>query len=264
VYWHRTSHSNSTENRHLPWAPMAAVAAVVWLSSLSGCGHRQPGNQSKASQEASHFTMLFGDRCSGCHGADGTLGPAPPLNDPLFLAIVPEHVMKDVVRHGREGTLMTAFGTGGWNSLREEQIDGLVSGIRSAWGADDQAPAHAPPYPRPDSPDDVASDIPAGKKVFGEVCASCHGEDGCGGTAAGAIGSPDFLSLVSDQMLRRIVITGRPDLGMPDYRELGTLRSSGNPLTSEEVADIVVLLASWREADDQSEKTLVEEGGNRK
>ena len=29
---------------------------------------------------------------------------------------------------------------------------------------------------------------------------------------------PDFLALVSDQALRRIIITGRPDLGMPNYR----------------------------------------------
>ena len=28
--------------------------------------------------------------CAGCHGADGKLGPAPPLNDPLFLAIIPD------------------------------------------------------------------------------------------------------------------------------------------------------------------------------
>ena len=36
------------------------------------------------------FALLYATNCAGCHGADGRLGPAPPLNDPLFLAIVPD------------------------------------------------------------------------------------------------------------------------------------------------------------------------------
>jgi len=50
----------------------------------------------------------------------------------------------------------------------------------------------------------------------------------------------------------------------PDYRELGGLRSSGDPLASQEVGNIVSLLASWRETDDHSEQVPRDEGGNRK
>ena len=60
-------------------------------------------------------------------------------------------------------------------------------------------------------------------QVFARACASCHGEQGQGGIydgdrrkPAGAINVPEFLALLSDQALRRLIITGRPDLGMPD------------------------------------------------
>jgi mono/diheme cytochrome c family protein len=55
------------------------------------------------------FDWLYARHCSGCHGADGKLGPAPPLNDPLFLKIVPERVLLDVIRAGRPGTPMPSF-----------------------------------------------------------------------------------------------------------------------------------------------------------
>ena len=51
---------------------------------------------------------------------------------------------------------------------------------------------------------------------------------------------------MSDQALRRIIITGRVDLGMPSYREHRGRADSFAPLTAEEIADLVALLASWR------------------
>ena len=87
------------------------------------------------------------------------------------------------------------------------------------------------------------------------ACASCHGERGQGrvfsdekgGKPAGAINVPAFLTLSSDQALRRLVITGRPDLGMPDCTDRQGRPDEFKPLTSREVTDLVALLASWRE-----------------
>ena len=36
--------------------------------------------------------------------------------------------------------------------------------------------------------------------------------------SGGAINAPAFLALISDQALRRIIITGRPDLGHAELR----------------------------------------------
>jgi cytochrome c oxidase cbb3-type subunit 3 len=52
-----------------------------------------------------------------------------------------------------------------------------------------------------------------------------------------------YLSLVSDQYLRTVVIAGRPELGMPGYREY----VAGKPMTPEEISDVVAWLASRRQ-----------------
>ena len=41
-------------------------------------------------EDVMDFATLYATNCAACHGADGKLGPAPPLNDPLFRAIVPQ------------------------------------------------------------------------------------------------------------------------------------------------------------------------------
>ena len=46
-------------------------------------------------------TVLYRRNCAGCHGADGKLGPAPPLNDPIFLAIVADDELLQVITDGR-------------------------------------------------------------------------------------------------------------------------------------------------------------------
>ena len=53
---------------------------------------------------------------------------------------------------------------------------------------------------------------------------------------------PAFLALISDQASRRIIITGRPDLGMPNYAETDGRPEDFQPLTSAEIDDLVALL----------------------
>src|SRR5438132_632707 len=82
--------------------------------------------------------------------------------------------------------------------------------------------------------------------LYKENCAGCHGADG---KLAGAINDPAFLALISDQALRRLAITGRPDLTpeMPDFRSTTGRGPSFKPLSSQEIDDLVALLASWRQ-----------------
>jgi hypothetical protein len=51
-----------------------------------------------------------------------------------------------------------------------------------------------------------------------------------------------YLSLISDQGLRTIVIVGRPDFGAPDWR--GNV--PGRPMTNQEITDVVSWLSSQR------------------
>ena len=85
----------------MKWFP--ACIAVVLL----GCGHRT--EQYVLPDQITDFATLFGSNCAGCHGRDGHSGPARPLNDPLFLALIGKEKLRDTIAKGVKGTPMPAF-----------------------------------------------------------------------------------------------------------------------------------------------------------
>jgi cytochrome c oxidase cbb3-type subunit 3 len=243
--------------RMIPALRTWRLLAGVLLFCASGCdlpGRPRPADRWRAPREEKSFEALYGRNCAGCHGADGKLGPAPPLNDKLFLALLPDDELNRVVAEGRAGTLMPAFAVASGGQLTAEQVSLIAQGIRSRWGSTDSAPPQTPPYRLEASKLDRAVAAASGLKVFARACASCHGEKGQGGTfdgkpdgdPVGAINDPDFLALSSDQVLRRLIITGRPDLGMPGATAAAGRPGDFTPLTSAEVTELVALLASWR------------------
>jgi cytochrome c oxidase cbb3-type subunit 3 len=166
--------------------------------------------------------------------------------------------LKRVISAGRAGTLMPAFAAGNGGPLTAEQVSIVVAGIKSHWGAAQPAPGGTPPYRLESAKVARKSAHDVGLKVFSRACASCHGDNGQGSEMAGALSSSEFVSLLSDQALRRLIITGRPDLGMPNSSD-GNGRPEGfKPLTSQEVTELVSLLASWRD----STATAVTANGN--
>jgi mono/diheme cytochrome c family protein len=206
------------------------------------------------------------------------MGPAPPLNDPLFRAIIPEKELERVVLEGRKHTLMPAFAFENGGSLTPTQIQVLVHEIKGqpykivektagdttsrqvvpasqgrtpVWGIPPKAPSGVPPYKaldsKPDTPQSIAQ---RGAAVFARACAICHGESGEGmgegRDVSDRINDPVFLALNSNQVLRRIIITGRSDLGMPSYSEPRPESPEFKPLTEQEVSDLVQLLSAWR------------------
>jgi cytochrome c oxidase cbb3-type subunit 3/ubiquinol-cytochrome c reductase cytochrome c subunit len=207
------------------------------------------------------FNTLYANNCAGCHGADGKNGPAIPLNNPEYLALVPNDQMLNVTVNGQTGTLMPAFGKSAGGLLTDEQINILVSGIRQRWGKSEAEPG-TPPYAS-----NLTADAAQGQQVYTTACASCHGAPTDNATAqtdteaqsnmaghtstsgngkagnAGSITDPTFLALLSDQSLRTIIIAGRPDLGQPDFR--GDV--PGHPLSDQEITDVVAWLSSHRQ-----------------
>lgn len=248
-----------------------AIAGWLSLGSLSlllaGCD--LPGRPTQAERpvpadKVVDFGILYRENCAGCHGTDGQLGPAPPLNDPLFRAIVPEDELQSIVTKGRNKTLMPAFAKENGGPLTAAQIQVLVKEIKGIpyktvegrdvapkWGIPDAPPKDVPSYRAPPAGSEggVAGKKERGALAFARACAHCHGDHGQGverdGETVRTIHDPVFLALISNQALRRYVITGRPDLGMPNYGERhDDLHFMA--LTDQEVADLVTLLASWR------------------
>jgi mono/diheme cytochrome c family protein len=194
------------------------------------------------------FEPLFSTNCSGCHGASGNLGPAPPLNDATFLAIVTDLELLHVISDGRAGTPMPAFAQKSGGQLTDAQVQAIVEGMRANWKPADSSDGPLPNYAltKAANAESMSASRQRGVEVYARACAHCHGERGEGGGHGGPLNDPAFLALISDQALRRIVITGRPDLGMPTFAENDGRESSFQPLTSTEIDDLVALLADWR------------------
>jgi len=216
---------------------MAALGAL-----LSGCGsaHGQPqkGSEPLAPNEVLEFGVLYGENCAGCHGAEGRGGAAIALANPVYLAIADDATIRNAIAKGVHGTSMPAFAESAGGLLTDKQIDEITGGIRSRWckqgilsGVD--APSYAAKS---------AGDAQRGEIAYKTYCESCHGAGGRGGEKGSAITNDSYLALVSDQELRTIVISGRPELGAPDWR--GNV--PGKAMSDQEVTDVVSWLASRR------------------
>lgn len=223
------------------------------LVLVVGCdqmpGKPNPADAPKRPEQITDFNTLFSQNCAGCHGADGKVGPAPPLNDPVFLAIVPDDVLLNTITNGRTGTPMPAFARSQGGALTNKQVEILAKGIKPRWQEHTKT-VRAEDYPPYLLPAGIAGKAEDGKKLFASACAACHGEKGQGGKrndkVVGAINDWPFLSLCSDQVLRRYIITGRPDLGMPDSKDINWRHPDFKPLTSNDVAALTNLLIEWR------------------
>ena len=232
------------------------LATVLLLTALTtGCvppGKPDPARRPQMPDQVLNFDRLFATNCAGCHGANGELGPAPPLNNALFAAIVPEEELLSVIRNGRLGTPMPPFAQERGGSLTDKQINVLAEGIKTQWKSDQPIAASPPEYAIAHSLDLLGSheSLKRGEAIFARACANCHGDHGKGigsdGTAKNAINVPAFLALISDQAVRRTIICGRRDLGMPDFTEDKGRSSDFQPLTSDDIENLVELIANWR------------------
>ncbi|MFZ0677862.1 c-type cytochrome [Candidatus Binatus sp.] len=216
----------------------ASLAAIL----LAGCDSL-PGRPTQAElplrpTNVTDFATLYGENCAGCHGADGKSGAAIAMNNPVYLAIIDDASMRHVVANGVPGSAMPPFAQNAGGSLTDHQIDILIAGIRKSWAGASDAAAGAPPYSS-----STPGDSNGGAQIYAANCQSCHGPDGKGGTA-GSIVDPSYLALVSDQYLRTVVIAGRPELGHPDWKSA----AGGQPLSPQQVSDVVAWLASKRPA----------------
>ena len=220
----------------------AIACCSMLIAMLAGCDS-MPGRPTEAEMPlrpsaVTDFAHLYGENCAGCHGADGKLGPATALNNPVYLAIVDDATMHRVIANGTAGTAMPPFVRSQGGTLTDPQIDLIIAGIRKDWDGDKSAGVGAPPYSSTS-----AGDANRGARVYTANCQSCHAADGKGGVA-GSIVDASFLALVSDQNLRTTMIAGRSDLGHPDWKGY----ASGQALTPQQVSDVVAWMASKRPA----------------
>ena len=215
-----------------------SFAAMLGLGACSLSGKPAPGPEVPRPDSVLDPVVLYRENCAGCHGAEGKQGPAMALSDPVYLAIVDDDTLRSTISKGRRGTAMSAFAQKEGGMLTDQQVNAIIRGIRERWSKPNAlAGITAPPYAakEPGVPQQ-------GGIVYGTYCASCHGTGSKGGPKAGSVTNGAYLSLISDQGLRTIVITGRPDFGAPDWR--GNV--PGQPMSDQQISDVVAWLAAQR------------------
>ena len=218
------------------------IASSVLGAMLFGCAspNGQPRKDSEilAPNEIVGFGTLYAENCAGCHGAQGRGGAAIALADPVYLAVADDVAIRKVIASGVRGTTMPAFAQSSGGMLTDKQIDVIAREIRSRWSRPGILGAANPPGYAAKS----AGILPRGELAYKTYCESCHGPGGHGAAGGSSVTDDSFLALVSDQGLRTMIITGRPELGAPDWR--GNV--PGKPMSDQEVTDVVAWLASQR------------------
>jgi mono/diheme cytochrome c family protein len=220
-----------------------AVFSVVIAFAVCGCkGISKPARMEPEvarPDDVLNFSTLYKTNCAACHGENGRNGPAISLNNPVYLGAAGEGNLREVTAKGVSGKLMPSFSKSAGGMLTDRQVDSLVQGMMGWSKPGLLAGVDVPPYRAT-----LAGDAGRGQQDFVMFCARCHGPGGAGGAGkVGSIVDGSYLALISDQGLRSIVIAGRPDEGMPDWRAYGS-----QPLNDQQITDIVVWLASKRAA----------------
>jgi cytochrome c oxidase cbb3-type subunit III len=220
------------------WVSVLAMACALFINGCSKLpGKPAPGPEVPRPDSILSPRVLYAQNCAGCHGANGTHGPSTPLASPVYQALVDDATLHRVISQGLPGSMMPPFSQRFGGELTDAQVDAIVHGIRADWNKGNAlAGANVPPYA-----DDGKGNVKAGEQVYANNCANCHGPAGGKVGYAGSILDPAFLSLVAPQTLRTTAIVGRPDLGMPDWRD-----QMDDPMTPQQVSDVVAFLVAQK------------------
>ena len=222
---------------------MLGLTLEAILFSACGTPHGQPhiSEEVLAPNEIVEFATLYSENCAGCHGENGRGGAAIAVANPVYLGLVDDRTIRNVIANGVRGTAMPPFAESAGGLLTNKQIDAITQQIRARWSKPGILDGVNPPAYAAKS----EGNPQRGQAAYTTYCESCHGRDGRGSPKGSAITNDSFLALVSDQGLRTIVIVGRPDLGAPDWR--GNV--PGKPMSDQDVTDVVAWLASRRVED---------------
>src|SRR5262249_14606322 len=135
-------------SRRRGWALVATLGLGLVLGACEAFpGRPDPAHRPVLPSKVMAFDVLYKQHCAGCHGSDGRLGAARPLNDPVYLALIPPDRLHKVIVEGVPGTSMPGSGTSAGGDLTDAQIEALVKGMLASWGRPDSVKGVAlPPY----------------------------------------------------------------------------------------------------------------------
>lgn len=231
-----------TEN-YQRYVGVGLLLTLVIIAELTVAWVREPGRMAGAAEALNQVSIrrgrqLYLENCTACHGTRGEGIAGPALNNKKLLAKASDEVLFAIIRAGRPGTTMPAWGQDNGGPLTDEDIRQVVAFIR-AW--------------EPTAPEIVADAFepsPArGAAIFASTCFTCHGEEGRGGLAP-ALNDAQRLQSLDDDWYRQTIANGRPARGMPTW---------GTVLSPSQIEDLVALIGAWREGERVVPETTVAE-----
>jgi mono/diheme cytochrome c family protein len=232
----------------------SALALVGVCFAFLGCNHIPgrpgPGPAVLRPDDMLAFATLYKENCAACHGENGKNGAALQLANPVYLAVVGEDRLRQIIAIGVPGKLMPPFAKSAGGMLTDQQVASLAQGLVRTWGSPGVLAGQNPPPYLATQPGDPIR----GQQAYATFCARCHGAAGEGApgdpkSKSGKIGSivdSSYLALISDQNLISMTIAGLPDRDMPDWRSDLASSKPAQAMTSQQVTDIVAWLASKR------------------
>jgi cytochrome c oxidase cbb3-type subunit III len=75
----------------------AAITSVLVFVTMVCDPPGKPKPETANTEEITDFDDLYGNNCAGCHSADGKSGPGRPLNNALYLAIIPRETLRNTI-----------------------------------------------------------------------------------------------------------------------------------------------------------------------
>lgn len=197
------------------------LVCLVFLTLLPlGCKEDKdvsvldPPKVSLNPQSVAKGKQIFNTMCIACHqeGGHGKPGLGPRLNSPDFLGLANDEFLKNTILNGRQGTGMIAYKN---IPMVADAIDDVVSYIRS-WQNDY---ATFRQY-KVDWKKKISGNVTDGRRDFRTYCASCHGVNGGGYADGGSglgIGLAGFLSVASDDYIKKTIEIGRAGTAMKPF-----------------------------------------------
>ena len=225
--------------------------------ALAGCGRipgrPAPGPEVLRPDQVLGFPTLYKQNCAGCHGENGRNGAAISLANPVYIELAGETRLRNTIANGVPGKLMPAFAQSAGGMLTDQQVAVLAQGIVSAMGNAQRCwPVKILRLIRPLLPGNAEHGLAA----YAAFCARCHGAAGEGGPADGKCRQRNDQGRL--RLDRRSVVSRadqRPESAQHHSSPAGPTkpcpigaRDAAQPMTDQQVTDILAWLASKRVA----------------
>jgi mono/diheme cytochrome c family protein len=134
TYDHPTDEKLEKSTNRVMFVGVLLLAALAAMFPLYRSFEPSSREDARATQEASlaeEGANLWQFNCASCHGVNGDGGTAPALNSTQFLQAADDDQIETLIAVGIPGSDMSAYSLDFGGPLTSEQIQSIVSYLRS-------------------------------------------------------------------------------------------------------------------------------------